>query len=116
MLKGILQILVAGLPFAPNNLRTQKLIQQKIARGLLRRLPSKHKNAIQPIGGSGRRGLAAVIGLHCSGSDQRFGALCAGVGKQKFKFTGFVTAKCQPGLVVALNQDARPAQAGRNML
>ena len=51
-----------------------------------------------------------MIALHAAGSHQIIAALRQGVGHQKFQFARFVAAGRQAGLVVALDEQAWPAQ------
>ena len=61
---------------------------------------------------AGRQGghLPAVVGLGRADRDQGFRAVGLRFGQQKFQLAGFIAAKSQAGLVIALDPQARAAQ------
>jgi hypothetical protein len=87
---------------APNNWSRNRLA---LAAG-------QHQDAIETeSGGRGGR-LAAVVGLDRPGCDQGARPLLLRFGQQEFQLAGLIAAEGQPGLVVALDQQAGSAQGG----
>ena len=76
-------------------------------------IPVSASIAASPSGTRSRRccrGLTAVIRLHRTTGDEQIRALFARFGNQKFQLAGLVPAECQPGLVIALDEDTRSIQ------
>src|SRR5581483_2485232 len=93
-----------------DNLRAEQTIQQKIRGGAFGRLAGQHQNTFESKPGRRGRGLAAMIGLDRARADQRIGALVFCFRDEKLQFASFVAAEGESRLVVALDEDTRPAQ------
>ncbi|MCK7520562.1 MAG: hypothetical protein MZV64_24145 [Ignavibacteriales bacterium] len=94
---------------APNNWSSRKL-----AEGSFGQLARQHERTVKSK--ARRRGscLTAMIGLHRARRDQRLRTLLARFRHEEFQFAGLVAAEGEPGLVVALDQNARSSQGLRS--
>ena len=95
-----------------DQLGAEEVVQQQVAGGLFGRAARKHQDAVQPEAGGCRGSLAAVVRLHRPGGHQGASAVGLGFGQQEFQLAGLIPAQRQAGQIVALDEQARPAQEG----
>ena len=73
----------------------------------------QHEFAAQPEARAGRSRLARVVRLQRAEGQHRVCTARTGLGQQELQLAGLVAAGRQPGAVVALEPDRRPAEGGR---
>ena len=88
----------------------QQFIQEKVRCWLFRFRANQDKGAAQSTAGRGSCGLAAVIRLGSSSSNQSISPLTQRLSHQVFQLPGLVPAKCQSGLIISFDHQIRSIQ------
>ena len=97
------------------HLRVANQIEQKISVERAREARAGEQQQYRmdaQLAGSGSE-LPAPIRLHTGPGDDGFGALGQNVGHEEIEFAGFIPAKSQAGLIVALDEQIHAADARR---
>jgi hypothetical protein len=76
-------------------------------------VPFSKSSQRKPALAAGRRGLATVIRLRRARCDQRVRALLQGLPDEKLELARLIAAKRKAGLIVALDEQLRPAEFSR---
>jgi len=93
-----------------DDFRVEQLVQEEIRGRLFGAFAGQDERAIKAVTRRGSRGLPAVIGLDRPRRDHHPRSLAARFRDKEFQFAGFIAAKGQPGLVIAFDEEARPAK------
>jgi len=68
------------------------------------------KTALEPFPDRSGQRQAAVVGLHGSARDEKIRPFFQGIGRHELQLADLVAAGGKPQLVVALDEEVRPAQ------
>ena len=93
--------------------RAKQLVQEEVAVGPCRRLSAQDEVAGQATGRGGGRRLTAVVGLRRPAGDKAVAAPGQGVPDKELELARLVAAGREAREVVALHENARPAQGRR---
>ena len=104
------QLLVAPLFWHKDDLCAAEQIQKQVSLRLFRLFACQHQDATHPKPGCCCSHLPAVVGLNSTGADEGLAASCHGVRCKVFQFAGLISAKTEPGQVVAFDKMLWTAQ------
>src|SRR5438477_8285951 len=90
--------------------RAEQMVEEQVSVGELGGVSAQDDHAPQPACGGRGRGLPGMIRLHRAERNQSVGVPAQGLGNAELELARLVAADREPGLVVALHEDARAAQ------
>src|SRR6185369_9155580 len=89
---------------------SEQLIEQQVAIGHLRFPAIQNQFALQPRLRGGSGGLTTMIRLRSACGYKGVGTVCQRVTHQKLQFASFVSTEGQPRLIIAFDEQFRPAE------
>ena len=104
-----------------SNSCAEQPIEQYVARLLVILAGTRHDGGntsrqLSPNCRGGRGRLPCVVRLQSASRDQRVATFGQCIGHEKLELADFVTADSEPGLIVAFDEEARPAEVLRQSL